>query len=55
MKSIATVCLTVGMVLLGFPITEVLVWACAIVGAFVFSNVVTGLIWEALVWRAQKS
>ena len=46
MRSAATVFLMVGMVLIGFPLTEIFVWACAIVGAFVFSNLATGFLWK---------
>jgi len=45
MRGIATVVLMVGLVLLGFPLNEVIVWVCALLGAFIFSHLITGAIW----------
>lgn len=53
MKRVATVVLMVGIVLIGFPLSEVFVWLCALMGAFVFSHFLAGLIWMRFVWRAR--
>jgi hypothetical protein len=58
MRSVATVVFTVGLVLVGFPLTEVIVWGCALLGAFIFSHLITGVIWmgiEKVERRAVKS
>ncbi len=49
MKKVATGAIMVGLVLLGFPVTHVLVWACALLGAYQISGYLTDLIWFGLV------
>lgn len=48
MRSVATVVFMVGLVLVGFPLTEVIVWGCALLGAFIFSHLITGVIWMGI-------
>jgi len=48
MRSVATVVFMVGLVLVGFPLTEVIVWCCALLGAFIFSHLTTGVIWMGI-------
>ncbi len=53
MKKLTTVLLLLGMVILGFPLNEVFVWSCALIGAFIFSNFITTLIWKIFVKKIQ--
>jgi len=47
-RKVATVVLMAAVVLLGFPVTEVVVWSCALVGGYMFSHLVTGIVWMGL-------
>jgi|YelNatPaOPRAMG01_1025707.scaffolds.fasta_scaffold207543_2 hypothetical protein len=58
MRSVATFVFMVGLLLVVFLLTEVIVWGCALLGAFIFSNLISGVIWmgiEKVERRAVKS